>query len=55
MHIQITEEQLLKEGKKNTDEICMVTIEDVLSVWSIISIDMFEESEGNVLPLNGLQ
>ncbi len=57
MHIQITEEQLLKEGRKNTDEICMVTI-DVLSVWSIISIDLFEESEGKllqrILSLNGL-
>ncbi len=47
-----------KKEKKNTDEICMVTIEDA-AVWSIISIDMFEESEGKllkrILSLNGLQ
>ncbi len=56
MHIQITEEQLLEEERKNT--VYMVTI-DVLSVWSIISIDLFKESEGKllqcILSLNGLQ
>ncbi len=42
---------LPKKEEKITDEICMVTIKDadVLLVWSIISIDLFEESEAKLL------